>query len=354
MTPPVQIGPIPVGGGAPTVLAAEIGTFFNQDIGLAKDYLARIVAAGVPLFKTEILHDADVCLRNSHLQIKFNHAAGTKTEDYRHLIERKVVPLTDYEKLFAMARDARIPFIASVYDFSGVDFFVQQGGAALKIARHNITHLPLIRYCAATGLPVIFDAGIVYLHELATAVHAARTHGNGGIIVNHHPGPNPTPAEGQNLRSIPTYKEIFHSPVGLSCHYRGDEVLFTAIGLGADLLEKGVVDNPDRVEQDVVSATRLDDLPELMHKIRACSAALGERLPPIKEPRDLNTRKALVTRAPIPAGTPLTLDNTAFAWPPLGIPAELWDTVQNRPTARDLPSGEPVRWSDILGCWEGS
>jgi len=347
MTPGLQLGHVPVGGGAPCVLAAEIGTFFNQDIGLAKDYLARIVAAGVPLFKTEILHDPGVCLRDSGLEIKFNHAAGARIEDYRRLIERKVVPLADYEKLFAMARDAGIPSIASVYDFSGVDFFVKQGGAALKIARHNITHLPLIRYCAATGLPVIFDAGIVYLHELATAVHAARGHGSGGVIINHHPGPNPTPAEGQNLRAIPAYKEIFQAPVGLSCHYRGDEILYTAIGLGADLIEKGVVDDPDRVEQDVISATRLDDLPELMRKVRACAAALGERLPPIKEPRDLNTRKALVARIPIPAGSPLTLENAAFAWPPLGIPAELWDIVEGRAAAKHLPAGEPIRWPDI-------
>jgi len=345
----IQIGKVQVGGGAPCVLAAEIGTFFNQDIGLAKDYLARIVEAGVPLFKTEILHNPDVCLRNSGLQIKFHHAGGTQAEDYRHLIERKTVPLRDYEKLFAMAREAGIPFIASVYDFEGVDFFVKQGGGALKIGRHNITHLPLIRYCAATGLPVIFDAGIVYLHELATAVHAARSHGDGGIVVNHHPGPNPTPAEGQNLRAIATYKEIFDAPVGLACHYRGDEILYTAIGLGVDFLEKGVVDDPDRVEQDVVSAVRLSELPELVRKVRACSAALGERLPPIKEPRDLNTRKGLVARVPLSAGTHLTLENVGFAWPPQGIPAEYWDVVQTRQAARDLASGEPIRWEDVRG-----
>lgn len=349
MNPGVQIGTVRVGGGAPCALAAEIGTFFNQDIGLAKEYLARIVAAGAPLFKTEILHDPSVCLEMSGLEIKYNHARGSQVEDYRRLIERKTVPLAGYERLFAAAREAGIPFIASVYDFEGVDFFVKQGGGALKIARHNMTHLPLIRYCAGTGLPVIFDAGIVYLHELAAAVHAARTHGGGGVVINHHPGPNPTPAEGQNLRAISTYKEIFEAPAGLSCHYRGDEILYTAIGLGADLLEKGVVDDPDRVEQDVVSAARLSELPELMRKVRACSAALGQRLPPIKEPRDLNTRKGLTARVAIAAGTPLTLENTGFAWPPLGVPAEYWDVVEGREAARSLSYGEPIGWKDLQG-----
>ncbi len=108
-----------------------------------------------------------------------------------------------------------------------------------------------------------------------------------------------------------------------------------------------MVDDPDRVEQDVVSATRLSELPGLVRKVRACAAALGERLPPIKEPRDLNTRKGLAARAALPAGTPLTLENVGFAWPPLGIPAEYWDLAENRKAARDLPSGEPIRWEDL-------
>ena len=96
----VHIGNVPVGDEHPVALAAEIGTYFNQDMGLARDYLAQVVEAGVPLFKTEILHNADVCLRTSGLNITFNHATGKQVESYRALIERKTVPLADYATLF--------------------------------------------------------------------------------------------------------------------------------------------------------------------------------------------------------------------------------------------------------------
>jgi sialic acid synthase SpsE len=342
----VHIGNVPVGDEHPVVLVAEIGTYFNQDIGLARDYLQKVAAAGVPVFKTEILHDADVCLRASGLNITFNHATGKQVESYRALIERKTVPLADYAKLFAECRTLDIPFVASVYDFEGVDFFVREGGAALKIARHNMAHLPLIEYCAKQGLPVIFDAGLVYLDELARAVRIAQAEG-APVIIHHHPGPNPTPAEKQNLRVIQTWKQTFDVPVGISCHYRGDEILYAAIGLGVNVIEKGVVDDNTRIEQDVVSAVNLADLREFNQKLLNCSAALGAKLPLISEPRDLSTRKGLVAKTDIPAGTPLTLKNTAFAWPPLGVKSEDWQLVVGKATVRDIPAGEVVRWEDV-------
>jgi sialic acid synthase SpsE len=345
---PVHIGQVPVGDGAPCVLVAEIGTFFNDDIGLAKDYLAGVAAAGVPVFKTEILHDADVCLRDTGLNCRFAHAAGVTFEDYRRLIERKTIPLKKYAELFAMSRELGLPFLASVYDFSGIDFLVAEGGAAIKIARHNIDHFPLIRHAARTGLPLIFDAGVVYVHEIARALHAAQAEGATQLVINHHPGPSPAPPEAHHLRVIETYHRMFDVPVGLSCHYRGDEILFTAIGAGCDLIEKGVVDDPDRNEQEVVSAAALAGLRTLVERVRACSAALGRAQPVVPEPRDLSVRKGLIASRAIAAGERLTADNVAYAWPPLGVPVAAVDEVlDHAAAARALARGEVIRWPDL-------
>jgi sialic acid synthase SpsE len=342
----VHIGKVPVGDDHPVALMAEIGTFFNRDIALARDYLAQVATAGVPLFKTEILHDAGVCLRASGLNITFSHATGKQVESYRALIERKTVPLADYARLFAECRGHGIPFVASVYDFEGVDFLVREGGAALKIARHNMAHLPLIEYCAKTRLPVIFDAGLVYLDELSRAVRIAQSEG-APVIINHHPGPNPTPAGRQNLRVMQTWKQTFDVPVGLSCHYRGDEILYAAVGLGANLIEKGVVDDNARIEQDVVSALNLSELKSFHDKLLNCSASLGSRFPQIAEPRDLNTRKGLVAHRAIAESEVLGFDNCGFAWPPLGVKSEHWELVAGRHAARALAEGEVIRWEDV-------
>lgn len=347
MINPVSIGSVPVGIGAPVALMAEIGTFFNKDIGQAKDYLRAVAAAGAPLFKTEILHDADVCLKDTGLNCRFAHAAGVTLEDYRKLIERKIVPLADYAALFALCRELGVPFIASVYDFEGIDFFVREGGAAIKIARHNIDHYPLIRHAARTGLPLIFDAGVVYIREVAQALEVAQAEGATQVVINHHPGPSPAPAEAHNFRVLENYRRMFGTPVGLSCHFRGEDMLMVAVGAGVNLIEKGVVDDPDRNEQEVISATRVSGLPSLVARLRDASAALGDGLVRVKEPRDLSVRKGLVANAAIRVGEALTLANTCFAWPPLGVPVAQWSVVESRPAARDLARGEVIHWSDV-------
>jgi sialic acid synthase SpsE len=343
---PVLIEKIPVGDGHPTVLVAEVGTFFNQDITLAREYLANIAAAGVPVFKTEILHNADVCLKSSGLNETFTHASGKQVEDYRKLIERKIVPLSGYAQLFSECRALKIPFVASVYDFEGINFFVREGGASIKIARHNIAHHPLIAYAARTGLPVIFDAGVVYLDELAKAVRIAQSEG-APVIINHHTGPNPTPANGQNLRVIQKWKQVFDVPVGFSCHYRGDEILYAAVGAGVNLIEKAVVDDNTRIEPDVVSALNFSELKIFHQKLLNCSAALGTSSPPIAEPRDLSVRKGLVARKNIAVGETLDLENVGFAWPPLGIKSEDWPIVAGRRSAHDLSSGNVIDWKNV-------
>lgn len=344
---PVNIGGVMVGDGYPTVVVAEIGTFFNKDIELGRSYLKAAVGAGAPLFKTEILHDPDVCLKDSGLLHEYRHAAGSKVEVYREVIERKVVSLDGYRKLFALCRNLGVPYMATVYDFEGVDFLVEVGGAAMKIARDNINNVPLIRHAARTGLPIIFDAGIVYFDEVARAVRLAQSEGAGGVIVNHHPGTNPAPPEVHNMRIMQTYKEALCIPVGLACHYRGDEILYLAVGMGANLLEKGVVDDPDRVEQDLVSAARLSELKEIIRKVNNCWKAIGQVPPRHKEPRNLSVRKGLVAKRPITEGEVFGPDNLRFAWPPIGISVEYWDLVVGNRSKRSLKANEPISWSDI-------
>jgi len=53
-TAPVNIGGVMVGDVYPTVLVAEIGTFFNKDIELATSYLKAAVEAGAPIFAENV------------------------------------------------------------------------------------------------------------------------------------------------------------------------------------------------------------------------------------------------------------------------------------------------------------
>jgi sialic acid synthase SpsE len=344
---PVDIGGILVGDDYPPVIMAEVGTFFNQDIDLAIAYLNQIVQAGAQVFKTEILHDPEVCLANSGIKAVYSYADGVSEEDYRQLIERKVVPLEDYKRLFTVCRKLKIPFVCSVYDTAGIDFLVESGGSAIKFARDNVTNIGLIRYASKTKLPIIFDAGNLYFNELARAVDIIRKTGSDNLIILHHPSANPAPASVHNLRVIQTYKQVFKAPVGLACHYRGNEILYAAVAAGANIIEKGVVNNPDRNEQDVVSAAHIDDLPDIVTKVRNCHEAMGNNVWEVIEPRDKVSWKGLTAKKDIARGEKLDIENVGFSFPPKGVAAEHWDLVEGKFAARDISKGDIILWPDI-------
>lgn len=342
----VMIGDVPCGDGHPPVFVAEIGSFFKKDLSRAIDFLKRTVDAGAPVFKTEILHNADVVVENSDLNHTFNHAQGKTTQNYRELIEERVVPLSGYERLFDECRKLNIPTVASVFDLEGVDFLKDVGAAGVKVSRNYANHFELIRKALESGLPLIVDIGEVYFSETLKIVEMAREL-DADLIINHHPGPNPSAANIHNLRIMDTYKEMFDCPVGLSDHYRGDLMLYVATACGANMLEKGVVDDADAAEADIVSACEFSQLEDIIHKVNESWAALGDGKDWTKPDRNLSGRAGMTAVRDMKKGEALTLGDLMFAWPPLGITSDYWDVTQGSLLSQDVKKGEPITWQHI-------
>lgn len=54
-----------VGIGKLPLFPPDIGTFFNQDMSLAKETINKLSISGVLVIKGEILHSADICLKEN-------------------------------------------------------------------------------------------------------------------------------------------------------------------------------------------------------------------------------------------------------------------------------------------------
>jgi sialic acid synthase SpsE len=342
----VHLGAVAVGDAHPPVLVAEIGSFFKQDMDRAVDFLQRAVAAGAPVFKTEILHSADVVLPATGLEHTFTHAQGRRTEDYRALIEERVVPFERYRALLERCHALHTPFVASVFDLKGIDFLVEMKAAGIKISRNYANHHVLIRRAADTGLPVILDVGEVYFSETMAAVELVRSVG-APVIVLHHPGPNPSPAAIHNMRIIETYKRMIDAPIGLSDHYRGDLMLYVAAARGANMMEKGITDDPDAAEADIVSAARFSELKHILAQLKLVWESLGDGHDRSWTGRNLSGRAGLVAARLLRRGESMTMDKAQWSWPPLGISSEFWPLIENAKLAADVPQGQPLTWADF-------
>lgn len=357
MTREFSLGGFAVGPSHPPLFFAEIGSFFNGRPEPARELIERIIACrdAVPeqpvVLKTEILDDAEICLPGDTMETYASKAGGVKQENYRALIERKVMKTADYIPLFAMCRDANIPFVVSVYDMKAADFAKQHGAAGLKIASSNLTHVPLIRHTAGLGLPMVIDTGRASIAEVHRAIDTARKGGCPDIVVQHSPEGHPAPAKSHNLRIMQTYMSTFGLPAGLSDHYTGDEMLYIAVALGASVLEKGIYFDPDELDQDIAHSMGIDDLPRVLRMVHDTFIALGrtERDPLLKIDWVIGTsqRQCLVANRDLRPGDPIDLQTVRFAFPMRGIPVEHWDLVSAWRIQSAVAAGQPIRWEHV-------
>lgn len=353
----MTLGGFPVGPDHPPLFFAEIGSFFNGRPEPARELIRRIIECRdqVPdqpvVLKTEILDDPEICLPGDTMETYASKGGGVKKENYRELIERKVMKTADYIPLFAMCRGARIPFVVSVYDMKAARFATEHGAAGLKIASSNLTHVPLIRYTAGLGLPMVIDTGRATIAEVHRAVDTARRAGCHDIIVQHSPEGHPAPAKSHNLRIMQTYMQTFNLPAGLSDHYTGHEMLYVSVALGASVLEKGIYFDPNELDQDIAHSMGIADLPHVLRAVHDSWVALGrtERDPQMKIDWVIGTsqRQCLVANRDLHRGDPITLETVRFAFPNKGIPVEHWDLVSTWKVAAMVKAGQPIRWEHV-------
>ncbi len=346
---PFMIGSHCIGLKKPPLFLPDIGTFFNQDIDTAIRMIEKLKNAKIRIIKGEILHSPEVCLPGKNFE-SYLASDGTTTiqENYRQLIERKVVSLNNYGKIFEHCREQKIEFVLSVYDDEGVAFAIEQKAVALKVSSSNITHYPLLETMAKAQLPIIIDTGHSTIDEAIRAVKWIRETGENRIVVQHSPPAPPRSVGEHNLNMMLSLGVACKSFFGLSDHHNGTEMLIAATSMGAQIVEKGVYPIGLTNEQDLMHAMSMSQVKSVKDAIRNVFNAMGSG-----EDRDLSnkppykSRMCLVAKMDLSVGEKLSKKNVTFAFPPLGIGCEYWPTIEGKVLKKALKKGEVIKWDNI-------
>ena len=107
-----------------------------------------------------------------------------------------------------------------------------------KIASFELVDLPLIKYVAKKGKPMLISTGMASLQEIGSAITTARSNGCKDIAIFHCISSYPTSLSQANLRLIELLKNEFKVQVGLSDHTTGNLAGIVATGLGVTVIEK--------------------------------------------------------------------------------------------------------------------
>ena len=270
MASKVQICDKWIGDGEPCFIIAEAGSNHNGSLQQAKNLIDVAVDAEADAVKFQLFRANKLYPANA------GHSDYLKLDrSIYDIIADMEMPYEWLPELAAYCQERGIIFLSSVFDEESVDR-LDPHVPAYKIASYEMTHLPLVRYIAGKGKPVIISTGTANLEEVDETVEAFYETGNRDLMLMQCTASYPAPLESLNLRAIATMKNAFGVPVGLSDHSR-DPLAgpMASVALGGNLVEKHFTLSNRLPGPDHSFAIEPEELRSMVQKMREVERTLG-------------------------------------------------------------------------------
>jgi len=337
-----------IGENEPPYVIAEISANHNGSIDRAKEIILAAKVAGADAVKLQTYKPDTITLNSSDDQFKISGGLWDGRTLYE-LYEEAHMPWDWHAELFEFAKANDITIFSSPFDNTAVDLLESLGAPAYKIASFEAVDIPLIKYVASKGKPLIISTGMADETEISEAVSAARDAGCEDLIVLHCVSGYPAPAADYNLRTIPDMKERFSCLTGLSDHTIDNTTAIASIPLGGVLVEKHFTLDRNGGGPDDSFSLEPDELKALCSGVRTAWEALGSVNYGRKssESGNVQFRRSLYFVKSLDAGHIISEDDIRSVRPGYGLPPKLFDDVVGKALAESVKINTPVSWDNF-------
>jgi sialic acid synthase SpsE len=335
-----------------TFIIAEIGVNHNGSLDLALELVEAVAASGANAAKFQTFRADAITTRNTEMVAYQRRSVGVI--DQHEMLRSLELSVRDHEAIAAHCANLGIEFISTAFDSESLDLLCRLGVKRLKVASGELTNGPLLRDCAARGLPIVLSTGMATLDEvrdacaMVSAAQAARPPASSNIpplVVLHCTSAYPAPPADVNLMAMSTMATSLGLPVGYSDHTQGILVPPIAVAMGATMIEKHVTLDRSMPGPDHAASIEPVELRAMIEAIGTAEALLGdgEKAP---RPSELEARRlvrrGLKAARDLSAGEVLTHADLAILRPATGLPPNRLDTVVGKTISRALPAGAPL------------
>ncbi len=333
-----------VGPGQPCYVIAELSANHNHRLQTALDVISMAVDCGADAVKIQT-YTPDTLTIDSD-SAPFIVGAGTPWEGRTlyELYADAMTPWEWHEPMKAHADSLGIQLFSTPFDASAVEFLMELGVPAMKIASFEMVDHALIRAVAETGRPMLMSTGMASMNEIDEAVQVARGAGADDLILLRCNSAYPAPLEQMDLRTIPDMAERFDVLTGLSDHTLGVTAAVSAVALGACVIEKHVT--MSRAEPGPDSAFSLEpaELQAMIEQVRDVERSLGgvRYGPTDQEKASIAFRRSLFVVEDVLPGEELTADNVRSIRPGYGLAPKHLPDVIGRTAATRIARGTPL------------
>lgn len=325
---------------------AELSANHNGKLETALRIIEEAKKAGADAVKLQTYKPGTITLNcdSDDFKIKGGLWDGRTLYD---LYEEAHMPWDWHKPLFNRARELGITIFSSPFDNTAIDLLEDLNAPAYKIASFEAVDLPLIKYAASTGKPMIISTGMADAEEIAEAIQAAREGGCKELAVLHCVSGYPAPAEDYNLRTIPDMIERFGLVTGLSDHTLDNTTAIASVALGASIIEKHFTLDRCGGGPDDSFSLEPAELAALCQGAKTAWCALGrvDYGRKSSEQGNVKFRRSLYFVRDLKAGDVVSGDAVRSVRPGFGLAPKHLPQVIGRRVLKDVGYGTPVDWS---------
>lgn len=347
--PAIHIAGRRIASDTPPYVIAELSANHNGKLDTAMKIIEEAKKAGADAVKLQTYTADTITLDCDSEQFQI-HGGLWDGKTLYQLYQEAHMPWDWHKPLFEHARKLGITIFSSPFDTTAVDLLEDLDAPAYKIASFEAVDLPLIKFVASTGKPMIISTGMADAEEIQEAIDAARSGGCQQLAILHCVSGYPAPPGDYNLRTIPDMIERFGLVTGLSDHTLDNTTAIASVALGASIIEKHFTLDRSGGGPDDSFSLEPAELAALCRGARTAWNALGQVDYGRKssEQGNVKFRRSLYFVRAAKAGEVITPDMIRSVRPGFGMAPKHLETVIGRRLVCAVAYGTPVR-DEMLG-----
>ncbi|MNJ86290.1 Pseudaminic acid synthase [compost metagenome] len=329
-------------------IIAELSANHNGSLETAIETIRAAKRAGADCIKLQT-YTADTITLDSDKEdflIKGTIWDGRRLHE---LYREAYTPWEWHETLFKVAQEEGLICFSSPFDLSAVDFLESLNAPAYKIASFEITDIPLIRYTASKGKPIIISTGIADYDAISLAVETCREAGNEQVILLKCTSSYPAPIEEANMRMVDQIAKDFNVLTGLSDHTMGSIVPIVAVSLGAKIIEKHFILDRSIGGPDASFSMNEEEFKEMVDQVRLAEKAVGisdYSLTPKQEAGKVFSRSLYISQD-LKAGETVTEQHIRSVRPGFSLHPKYYSEIIGKRALKDFTVGDRIKKEDF-------
>ncbi|MCQ2521060.1 MAG: pseudaminic acid synthase [Lachnospiraceae bacterium] len=334
--------------GKQTYVIAEMSANHAGSLDRALEIVRAAKESGADCIKIQT-YTADTLTIDSDKSY-FQIEDGTwEGENLYHLYQKAYTPWEWQKAIKEEADRVGIDFFSTPFDNSSVDFLEELGVEFYKIASFELVDIPLLKYVASKGKPIIMSTGMATKEEIEEAVEAIRSMGNHEIALLRCASAYPAITDEMNLRTMQDMAQSFHVPVGLSDHSMGSVGAVTSVIMGGQIVEKHMCLSREIENPDASFSMEPAEFKQMVQDIRQAEKALGRVSygPTKQEEGSVKFRRSIFCVKDVKKGETFTEENIRVIRPGYGEKPKYYEEILGKTALCDIERGDPLKLSFV-------